>query len=94
MAASAVYVDVSRVPQGDARLDNHQEDNISTTTSAFELIGGLYHISAHFTGSGSVTLQKLGPDGSTYMTAATALSTTDTAVTASLPPGQYKVAIA
>jgi hypothetical protein len=42
---------------------------------------------------GTVTLQALGPDGSTWLTAATAFAANGTE-TADLCPGQYRVALA
>lgn len=43
-------------------------------------------------GGGSVTLQYLGPDGSTYVTAATAL-TANGLVSFELPPGRIRAAV-
>ena len=68
--------------------------NISATTAAFNLKGGQYGITVSATfGGGSVTLQKLAADGSTYVTALTAFSAAGF-VSAYLPPGTYKVAVA
>jgi hypothetical protein len=68
--------------------------NIAATTAAFSLKGGHYSITAKATwGGGSATLQILAADGSTYLTAATALSA-DGFATAFLPAGTYKFAIA
>lgn len=66
--------------------------NISATTSAFQLGGGWYTVACIGSSFGTVTLQILGPDGSTYMTALTAFSANGIS-TVQLPPGQYKVAI-
>lgn len=44
-------------------------------------------------GGGSVTLQYLGPDGSTWLTAATAL-TANGLIAFELPPGQIRAAVA
>lgn len=90
---SAVYVDVTRVPQGDMRLDSYQLNNAVASNNDFILLGGLYHVSVLATNFGTVTLQKLGPDGTTYLTAMTAFSANGVA-TASLPPGQYRLALA
>lgn len=69
-------------------------ENISATTAGFQLRGGKYGIAALGTwGGGSATLEALGPDGSTYLTAATAISANGVA-TVDLPPGQYRFAIA
>lgn len=67
--------------------------NITATTAAFALRGGLYAVTVHATfGGGSVTLQKLAADASTYVTALTAF-TADGYATVSLPSGTYKVAV-
>lgn len=68
--------------------------NASATSSAFYLRGGKYGMTVSATfGGGSVTLQKLAPDASTYVTALTAFTAAGYA-TVDLPPGQYKVAVA
>jgi hypothetical protein len=68
--------------------------NASATTPTFPLVGGLYGMDVVATGSGSVTLQKLGGDGATWVTAATAFATTGAYATAYLAPGTYRFAIA
>lgn len=68
--------------------------NISATTAAFKLNGGTYGVAAVGTwGGGSATLQTLGPDGTTWLTAATAFSANGYE-TAILSPGQYRFAVA
>jgi hypothetical protein len=96
MAASAAYVNITAVPAASKnQTENVQFSNISAATAAFELRGGTYVIDAVWTGAGTVTLQRLGPDGTTYQTAVTALSTSGTPSAAvQLPPGQYKIALA
>jgi hypothetical protein len=65
--------------------------NISADTANFTLRGGLYGVSINATwGGGSVTLQRLSNDGSTYITVLTAFTATGYA-TVSLPPGTYKL---
>jgi hypothetical protein len=94
MAATAVYVNIVRVPDAAVPGDSQSFSNIAATTSAFQLKGGTYTIDVVATfGGGSVTLQRLGPDASTYLTAAAAFSANGTA-NATLPQGTYKVAIA
>jgi hypothetical protein len=67
---------------------------LSATPSAFTLLGGKYMLAANATwGGGSLTLSVLMPDGTTYVTAATALSA-DGVVVANLPPGTYELIIA
>lgn len=70
--------------------------NISASTAAFPLNGGKYAVDVVATfGGGSVKLQKLAGDGSTYVSVA---STTDFSAAghgvADLAPGQYRFTIA
>lgn len=68
--------------------------NASATSSAAIWGGGRGIFSAVATwGGGSVTLQYLGPDGSTWIAAATAL-TANGLVAFELPPGQIRAAVA
>lgn len=75
--------------------DSVNFQNITTDTASFSLAGGAYVFDAvgNFN-SGSATLQRLGPDGSTFITAATALSAVGTSGSLALPPGIYKIAVA
>lgn len=58
----------------------------------FKLQGGAYVMDAIATwSSGSLTLQRLGPDGATFITAATALSADGTTGSIALPPGTYRI---
>ncbi len=67
--------------------------NISATTAAFILRGGNYGLTCHATfNAGSVTLQRLSPDGVTYITVITAL-TVDGYANSNLPSGSYRLAI-
>ena len=68
--------------------------NISATTAAFTLPAGNYGVTAKATwGGGSLTLQRLAADGSTYVTCLTAF-TADGYATVLLPAGTFKFAIA
>lgn len=70
--------------------------NISATTAAFTLRGGAYTLDVQATfGGGSVTLQRLGPDGTNYITADAAASVTAAGTTGAmaLPPGQYRLLV-
>lgn len=63
-------------------------------SDAFELTGGTWAADFSATwGGGTVTLQKLAGDGSTYVTAMTAWTANGTAL-GYLPKGTYKIAIA
>lgn len=76
--------------------DSISFSNISATTAAFKLDGGKYAVAAIATfGGGSVKLQRLGPDASTYQSVASASDFTAAGYTAlDLPPGQYRFTIA
>ena len=68
--------------------------NISATTAAFQLRGGRYAITATATfGGGSITLQRLAANGTTYITCATQI-TQDAFLITDLPVGTYKLTIA
>lgn len=68
--------------------------NASVTSSAFYLRGGKYGVVASATfGGGSITLQILAPDGTTYVTALTAFTAAGYS-TVDLPPCVCKIAIA
>jgi hypothetical protein len=69
--------------------------NISATTAPFSLRGGNYAVTVHAGSwsSGSVTLQRLAADGSTYVTCLTAFSA-DGYATVNLPSGTYKFTVA
>ena len=66
----------------------------AVTTAPFTLRGGSYWIETKSTGSGSIDLKKLGPDGSTYTARITQITATAGQQTISLPPGTYEVVIA
>jgi hypothetical protein len=69
--------------------------NISSTPAPFNLRGGSYGITAHSAtwSAGSTTLQRLAPDGLTYVTVLTAFSA-DGYASVNLPAGTYELAIA
>jgi hypothetical protein len=68
--------------------------NISASTAAFTLRGGKYAVAASATGTGTMGLSMVGPDGSTLIPVFTAFSATTGYAVIDLPPGQYKFAIA
>jgi hypothetical protein len=78
--------------------DSHAFSNISASTAAFTLLGGRYMAAAVATfGGGSVKLQCLGPDGSTYLSVngtAGDFSAAGTSAVLYLPAGQYRFTIA
>ncbi|KRR22630.1 hypothetical protein CQ14_30960 [Bradyrhizobium lablabi] len=68
--------------------------NISATPTSFILRGGNYGVTAKATwGGGSLTLQRLAPDGTTYVTVMTAF-TADGYQSANLPGGTYRLLVA
>lgn len=73
---------------GAGRIDS----NIAATAGStpFQLAGGLYQIETVSTGSGSIDLQKLGPDGTTWTARITQITATAGYAQATLPPGTYR----
>ncbi len=73
-------------------VENIKHSNISATTAAFQLRGGKYACAAHATwGGGSVKLQRLLPDGSTYLSVASATDFTANGIAnVDLAGGLYK----
>lgn len=77
-------------------VDGKGFSNIAASTSGFVLKGGAYGVFATATfGGGSVKLQRLSLDGSTYLSVG---STTDFTAAGgalvNLPPGTYRFTIA
>ena len=64
------------------------------TTGSFELRGGSYWIETKSTGTGTIDLQRLGPDGTTYTARITQITATAGQQTISLPPGTYRWVVA
>jgi hypothetical protein len=70
-----------------------QFSNIAATTAGFSIYGGSFGFSVVATfGGGNVVLQLLGPDQTTWLNAATAL-TANGFQSLTLPPGIYRIAI-
>lgn len=96
MAATAVYARLAHISRGDGKVTLDPPfgfSNISSTTAAFSLSGGKYQLAVIGSTFGTVTLQVLGPDGTTYLTAATAFAANG-AVAVDLAAGTYKLALA
>jgi hypothetical protein len=75
-------------------VEKSEHSNISATTSGFTLRGGNYGITISATwGGGSVTLQRLAMDGSTWIAVVTAFSASGYA-NANLPSGTYRLLVA
>lgn len=75
-------------------IENVVFKNIAATPASFVLRGGNYGVTTHATwGGGSLTLQRLSPDGSTYVTVLTAFSA-DGYQNVNLPSGTYQLLLA
>lgn len=75
--------------------DRNVQSNIAAgTTAAFVMRGGKYWIETKSTGSGTIDLQRLGPDGTTYTARITQITATAGQQTIDLPPGQYRWVVA
>jgi hypothetical protein len=75
-------------------VENFAFKNISATPAPFTLRGGNYGVTAHATwGGGTVTLQRLSPDGVTFVTVLTAFSA-DGYQNQNLPSGTYQLLVA
>lgn len=76
-------------------VDRNVQSNIApATTAAFTLRGGSYWIETKSTGTGTIDLQRLGPDGTTWTARATQITATAGQQTLSLPPGSYRWVVA
>jgi hypothetical protein len=64
------------------------------TFGPFELKGGKYAFDYTGTGTGTVDLERKGPDGVTYLKVITQITATTGTQTVDLPPGQYECIIA
>lgn len=75
-------------------VEKAQFSNISATPATFTLRGGCYGVMVKATwGGGSVTLQRLSLDGTTYVTVLTAFSA-DGYAPVNLPGGTYRFLVA
>ena len=94
MAATSVYCSINRIPRSGGTSGQCQTfTNINATSGTFVLYGGEYAVDVIGSTFGTVTLQRLGPDGSTWLTALTAFAANGTA-SVDLCPGQYRLALA
>lgn len=66
----------------------------SANSKQFVLLGGIYVLDVVATGSGTVALQKVGPDGSTLITPQSAsVSATGSVGPLYLAPGTYQITV-
>ena len=98
MAATALAASVTRIRTDAIPADSYTVSN-GDGTATFTLKGGLYACDVMASTFGTVALQRLGPDGATYLTVkdanGTAISfSANGAVNAYLPAGKYKFALA
>lgn len=76
-------------------IDGRVDSNVAPgTIGPFQLRGGSYWIETKSTGTGTIDLKRLGPDGSTYTSRITQIAATAGQQTISLPPGTYEWVIA
>lgn len=77
-------------------VDGQGFSNISASTSAFKLKGGAYGVAVSATfGGGSVKLQRLALDGSTYVSMSSSTDFTAAGgALVNLPTGSYRFTIA
>ena len=66
---------------------------VAAGTYPCTLRGGEYWIEFDGTGSGTVDLKRLGPDGSTYTARITQITASPGQQTIALPPGSYEAVI-
>lgn len=98
MAVTAVYAVIKQISRGDGKntLDAAKTfSNISATPAVFQLSGGKYGVVLVGATFGTLTLQILAGDGTTYVNYAglSALSA-NTAGGFDLPAGTYKLVLA
>jgi hypothetical protein len=93
MAATACYVNIGAISVIGSSRDSQSFSNIAATTAAFQLAGGKYGVTCKASTYGTVTIQVLAADNTTYLTALAAFSA-DGYASVDLPNGTYKVAIA
>lgn len=77
---------------GAANVNTYSLQNASANGGSYEHTGGIYLASVVAATFGTVTLQKLGPDGVTWLTILT--FNANGAQTAYLPRGQYRWGVA
>lgn len=98
MAATAVYTSVRQITKYDSPAATKDQPviflNISATTAAFVLRGGRYSIKCKASTYGTVTLQNLLDDATTWATADTAFAADGFHGAVDLPPGSYRFAVA
>jgi len=93
MAATAVYASAQPVLYAPRAGDGNIQMNISATSASFGLAGGRYFLKVIGSSFGTVTLQALADDATTWVTAATAFSANGAAAV-DLGPGTYRWALA
>jgi len=74
--------------------DSIKKTNVAAGTYPFKLRGGYYWFEFNGTGSGTVDLKRIGPDGVTATAYITQITATPGQQTVALAPGSYQVVIA
>lgn len=75
------------------QAESFKLSNVAAGTYPFTLRGGFYWIEFNGTGAGTVDLQRVGPDGSTYTARITQIIATVGQQSIALAPGSYQVVI-
>ena len=70
------------------------QNQAAGTIGPFSLRGGYYWVESKSTGTGTIDLKRLGPDGTTYTARITQITTTAGQQTIYLPPGTYEWVVA
>jgi hypothetical protein len=98
LAAALLVIFLSGIPAGSAVFNSPDRvvyaNQAAGTLGPFNLRGGTYWIETKSTGTGSIDLKKLGPDGTTYTARITQITATAGQQTISLPPGSYEWVVA
>ena len=99
MAATALAASVTRIREATGFAADSYTVTAGDGTATFNLKGGLYSCDVMASTFGTVALQRLGPDGSTYLTVkdynGTAISfSANGAVNVYLSSGKYKFTLA
>jgi hypothetical protein len=81
------------MPNTDYSGNGFKVASASATQGPFSLLGGKYGVTVSGTFPGTVALQTLGPDGSTFLSTATSFTANGYAAV-DLPPGKVQLAIA
>ena len=99
MAATALYASITKVRDNAYPVGDSYSVSNGDGTATFTLRGGHYTVDVVASTFGTVTLQRLGPDGSTYVgvkndAGAAITFSANGSLNVQLSAGQYKFALA